>query len=441
MSLVRSLSRPFWSCNGCRSSLYGALIAASGMELPQQTTAKRFFSQKSSESPAGTTTGRSRSRSASRSAGRTTGGSKQRLSEKIAATAQENVDDALSTFEADLYDDSKRRAPSSTPAFQKAPRIQEIEAEEKLPSKKESKNQESQETSIEGEVMEVSTEPPSTPSESAPYIPSQLNPDIPWYLQVQQPKRNLEADHPLAERQKLPDLPSQAPPELSSILQHLSIDIGLDFLSLLDLRALDPPPALGANLIMIVGTARSEKHLHVSADRFCRHLRTNFKLRPYADGLLGRNELKLKLRRKNRRAKLMANAGVVSPENVDDGIRTGWVCVHAGQIDPAEGVKKEVRAIEGFVGFGAETDKVTIVVQMLTEEKREELGLEELWTTMLDRNMRRQGYRQEGEEQFEAALEAGNATVVAPGSVDGPPRGGLGDWNPRNSQQDEARVD
>jgi hypothetical protein len=288
--------------------------------------------------------------------------------------------------------------------------------------------------------MEDTTESTSTLSELAPFIPSQLNPDIPWYLQVQQPKRRLEADHPLAERQKLPDLPSESPPELSTILDHLSIDIGLDYLTLLDLRALDPPPALGANLLMIVGTARSEKHLHVSADRFCRHLRTNYKLKPYADGLLGRNELKLKMRRKNRRAKLMANAGVVSPENVDDGIRTGWVCVHAGQVEPAEGVKKEVRAIEGFVGFGAETDKVTIVVQMLTEEKREELDLEGLWKTMLDRNIRRQGYRQEGEEEFEAALEAGNATVVTPGSVDGPPRGELGDWNPRNAQKEEARV-
>jgi len=227
-------------------------------------------------------------------------------------------------------------------------------------------------------------------------------PDIPWYLKVQPPKRTLEADHPLAERQKLPDLPSEPPPALQGLLEHLSVDIGLDYLTLLDLRAIDPPPALGANLLMLIGTARSEKHLHVSADRFCRYLRTSYKLAPYADGLLGRNELKLKMRRKNRRSKLLANVGVVSPENVDDGIRTGWVCVHAGQIEPMEGTKKEVKPIEGFVGFGQMTDKVTIVVQMLTEEKRAELDLEGLWRGLLERNLRKQKHISEGEAELEA---------------------------------------
>ncbi|QDS67504.1 ATPase synthesis protein 25 mitochondrial [Venturia effusa] len=244
----------------------------------------------------------------------------------------------------------------------------------------------------------------------------------------------------MAERQKLPEMPPEPPPELAAILQHLSVDIGLDYLTLLDLRSLDPPPALGANLLMIIGTARSEKHLHVSADRFCRYLRTSHKLRPYADGLLGRNEIKLKMRRKNRRAKLMANAGVISPENVDDGIRTGWVCVHAGQIEPAEGAQKEVRPIEGFVGFGSETNKVTIVVQMLTEEKREELDLESLWNTFLSRNIRRQSYRHEGEGEFEAALEAGTAHPIEPGSSDRTLEHDITDWDSGNAKMEEAKA-
>lgn len=435
MSVVRSLSRPFWSCKGCRSSLYGALSAVSGLELPQSSTSIRSFSRNSSESPEEPKGGRVRGRSATKPAARTT-----IKSLRVAAKVEENIDDALSEFEADLFNNSKSRAPTSTPAFQKAPRIEErVEEEVSLPYRTVRKAREKEET-VEEEALEDTTESISTSSELAPIIPEQLNPDIPWYLQVQQPKRQLDVDHPLAERQKLPEMPSESPPELAPILEHLSVDIGLDYLTLLDLRALDPPPALGANLLMIVGTARSEKHLHVSADRFCRHLRTNHKLKPYADGLLGRNELKLKMRRKNRRAKLMANAGVVSPENVDDGIRTGWVCVHAGQIEPAEGVEKEIRPIEGFVGFGSETNKVTIVVQMLTEEKREELDLEGLWNTMLSRNIRRQSYRQEGEEEFEAALEAGTAIVIEPGSVDGPPKGDIGDWNPRNSKTEEARA-
>ncbi|KAH8678743.1 hypothetical protein BGZ60DRAFT_401743 [Tricladium varicosporioides] len=202
---------------------------------------------------------------------------------------------------------------------------------------------------------------------------------VPWYLQVQSPQREPK---PLSERQRIPDLPEHPPPILESLLQRISIDIGLDDLTLLDLRKLDPPPALGANLIMLLGTARSERHLHVSADRLCRWLRTTHKLRPDADGLLGRNELKLKLRRKAKRAKLL---GGTSDDGGDDGVRTGWVCVDIGVVESAEG---DVSVIEkpGFVGFGRQTDGVRIVVQMLTEEKRLEIDLEKLWGGILKRS-------------------------------------------------------
>ena len=201
---------------------------------------------------------------------------------------------------------------------------------------------------------------------------------VPWYLQVNTPQRTPE---PLSERQRIPDLPESPPPILQPLLQHISIDLGLDDLTILDLRKLDPPPALGANLLMLLGTTRSEKHLHVSADRLCRWLRSTYKLRPDADGLLGRNELKLKLRRKSRRAKLLGSA---SDDNGDDGVRTGWVCVDVGVVDEGEGSSAPVPE-QKFVGFGRRTDGVRIVVQMLTEEKREEIDLEKLWGGILRR--------------------------------------------------------
>jgi hypothetical protein len=202
---------------------------------------------------------------------------------------------------------------------------------------------------------------------------------VPWYLQVQTPSR---APQPLSDRQRIPNLPESPPAILGPLLQEVSIDLGLDNLTLLDLRKLDPPPALGANLLMLIGTARSEKHLHVSADRLCRWLRSNYKLRPDADGLLGRNELKLKLRRKSRRAKLMGSA---VDDNGDDGVRTGWVCVDVGVVDGPETNGDDIHPAQGFVGFGRRTDGVKIVVQMLTEEKRVEIDLERLWGGILRR--------------------------------------------------------
>jgi hypothetical protein len=203
---------------------------------------------------------------------------------------------------------------------------------------------------------------------------------VPWYLQVDPPSKPPRL---LSERQRIPDLPESPPKILGPLLRQISVDLGLDDLSLLDLRHLDPPPALGANLLMIIGTARSEKHLHVSADRLCRWLRSEYKLRPDADGLLGRNELKLKMRRKNRRAKLLGSGA--SNDDGDDGVRTGWVCVNIGAVesDITPGTIQPQR--EGFVGFGRRTEGVRIVVQMLVEGKREELDLEKLWNGIAKR--------------------------------------------------------
>ena len=211
---------------------------------------------------------------------------------------------------------------------------------------------------------------------------------VPWYLQVKRPQREIKS---LSDRQRLPDLPPDPPPLLHPMLEHISIDLGLDDLSLIDLRQMDPPPALGANLIMIIGTARSEKHLHVSAERFCRWLRSTHKLRPYADGLLGRGELRLKLKRKNRRMKMLNSVGASEISTSDDGIRTGWVCVNVGVIEDGRLNGEEDIQVKDdpYVGFGSDFYGARVVVQMLTEEKREELDLEMLWGQALARHKRR----------------------------------------------------
>ena len=214
-------------------------------------------------------------------------------------------------------------------------------------------------------------------------------------------------------------MPQDAPLILSPILTYLSDTAGLDNLLLLDLRHLDPPPALGANLIMLIGTARSVKHLNVSADRFCRWCRSNYKLRPYADGLLGRNELKLKLRRKARRQKLAQSVGNTLEQHRDDGITTGWVCVNVGAVDKAvlqeaapDGIQDETESLdseeeeyenpdEGYVGFGSRSTAPRIVVQMLTEEKRLEMDLEGLWEARTSR-------RTDKKERAEAEMEMTN---------------------------------
>lgn len=240
---------------------------------------------------------------------------------------------------------------------------------------------------------------------------------IPWYLQVESPVPAQE--NAISARQQIPELPEHPPALLEPLLQHVSVELGMDDLTLMDLRPLDPPPALGANLFMLVGTARSERHLHVSADKLCRWLRTYHDLTPVADGLLGRQELKVKMRRRAKRARLMSAVGAKSTADteLEEGIRTGWVCVNLGRVEGGELPKTEaeLEAEKKIVGFGQRTTGSHLVVQLLTEDKRGELDLEKLWTGMLQRSRRAkeallQKEEEEEEEEEVAARSASDQT-------------------------------
>lgn len=217
--------------------------------------------------------------------------------------------------------------------------------------------------------------------ETEPPAPTQ---NIPWYLQEETP---VTESQPLSSQDHLPELPENPPAILPVLLEYTFKDLGLDELKLFDLRSLETPPAIGANAIMIIGTARSVKHLNVSADRLCRWLRSNYKLSPYADGLLGRNELKIKLRRKARRARAASQSGAMMDEK-DDGITTGWICVNAGVVEEASAAEQEATN-QVFEGFGNISAGTRVVVQMFTEEKRAEVDLDGLWQGNLDRAERK----------------------------------------------------
>lgn len=200
---------------------------------------------------------------------------------------------------------------------------------------------------------------------------------LPWYLR----SRSATTMPSVVE---IPPLPEDSPPLLLPILTYLATARSPVFnLSLMDLRALDPSPALGSNLIMILGSARSSQHAHAFSDRFCRWLRSEHRLRPAADGLLGRQQVKIWRRRAAKKVKAMALAG--AGPGIEDRIGRDiglpdWVCVHVGQLPAAIDTNEQVQKVsQEFVGFQRNTDSVTLAVHILTEDRREELDLEGYW--------------------------------------------------------------
>ncbi|KAF4420371.1 putative ATPase synthesis protein 25, mitochondrial [Fusarium austroafricanum] len=206
--------------------------------------------------------------------------------------------------------------------------------------------------------------------------------DVPWFLEVE-PPRHPDSQHAV----ELPKIPEGAPEVLEPMVKYIFEDMGLDEISLLDMRDLDPPAALGPNLIMLFATARSERHLHISSGRFVRWLRKNYNISARADGLIGPGELRTKLRRLRKKAKLMGTNTAIIPGG-DNGISTGWVCVNfssnGDNIDEAAKVDDSGR----FSGFGAPQTGTTVVVQCMTESRRTELDLETLWQGVLKKSLR-----------------------------------------------------
>lgn len=202
--------------------------------------------------------------------------------------------------------------------------------------------------------------------------------ESPWYLQEEPPR------HPtlVPELQPLPEIPQNTPAILGDLVKCLAEDMGLDELNLMDLRSLDPPAALGPSLIMLFGTARSERHLHISAGRLKSWLRKKG-FNAHADGLIGRKDFKIALRRRQRKAKLLGT----TPSPAESGLTTRWICMNLGTIEYQSTEEMPFESDNGtMTGFGVrQTGGTTIVVQMFTESKRKEMELELLWSRILAR--------------------------------------------------------
>ncbi|KAF3935731.1 hypothetical protein ABW19_dt0209064 [Dactylella cylindrospora] len=197
----------------------------------------------------------------------------------------------------------------------------------------------------EEDIEYKATEEPTSPQPST---------ETPWYLQSPPPPAPKRFVSPLIEQ--MPPLPPNPPENFESLMNYLLKDLSLSKLKVMDIRGLDPPPALGQNVIMILATARSERHMNIAADRCSRYMRGILHgAQIYADGLIGRGEMKLREKRERRKGKRRTAED-------EESMRVGWICVNSGQ---------------------------GIVVQIMTGWKREQLNLEALWSRKIHTSKKR----------------------------------------------------
>lgn len=167
---------------------------------------------------------------------------------------------------------------------------------------------------------------------------------IPWYLR---PESNPTINSPL-NKEIIPELPNNSPIELKNIVNHLVKELGLKDLNIYNMdenNANEGSISLGN--FMIIGTGKSQRHLQKASDELKFLLKHEYHLLSHIEGLVNSNALARYHRRLQRKGKA-ANYS----KNDYGAMSNSWI-----MCDCQNG----------------------IVVHMLTEDRRKEVNLEELW--------------------------------------------------------------
>jgi ribosomal silencing factor RsfS len=209
---------------------------------------------------------------------------------------------------------------------------------------------------------------------------------LPWYLREQESDTSLlpNIDIQQTQLEKYPDLPYDSPPLLQPLVSRLFYDHHLQDIVLLDLRNRDPPPVWGSQTIMILATVRSERQFAGVAEATSKWLKVTAGVQPRIDGLPKRESIVIKRRRLRRKSLRKPGYLIAAPRP------TTWVSMYTG-----------------YQG---------LVLQLFTQQGREEYDLEGLWGNsrvvdagvldMKPRKMRPGGF--EEEERVETSAPARN---------------------------------
>ncbi|CAN6641733.1 hypothetical protein TRVA0_018S02762 [Trichomonascus vanleenenianus] len=179
--------------------------------------------------------------------------------------------------------------------------------------------------------------------------------EVPWYMRDPDSIALSMPTH----AEPIPELPGSSPHSLEPIVHQMARELGLTEVEVLDLRDLDPPSSFGPNLIMVVASAKSERHLVRAATGLAKFVKNEFGVQADKDGILTANYHRVHQRRLKRKAKRQYFS--VSEAETAASRKSEWVVMSCN--------------LDG------------IVVQLFTGDRRQQVDLESLWKEQLDGEM------------------------------------------------------
>ena len=179
-------------------------------------------------------------------------------------------------------------------------------------------------------------------------VKSEHQDDIPWYLRD-------DSSSPLVEAKKieLPQLPADAPVSVDKFLNVLAYDYGFDNIKLFDLSLLDDDHNFStknqSSRYILIATGKSEKHIYKAGLELRNFIKHTYHVLPSMEGLTSQEMSPLARRRMLKRAR----KGPLATDNDYGKAANSWVM--------------------------CDTDVDGVQIHLLTEQRRTELNLEELW--------------------------------------------------------------
>ncbi|CDK27248.1 unnamed protein product [Kuraishia capsulata CBS 1993] len=176
----------------------------------------------------------------------------------------------------------------------------------------------------------------------------------PWYLRSEEPESAIISGT------EMPEIPQDAPARLVQIVEYIAKQLSMENLLIFDVRSDHRDGYQGSQFVgdfMIIGSGKSAKHLHKATEELNNYVKKDLDTIPSYEGLLKSSDLFTARKRYKRKLKKSPAYAL----NDYGATANSWVMI--------------------------DTNVDGIYVHFLTQERREELNLEELWASPEEKHL------------------------------------------------------